>query len=524
MTLNGIMMVLVYAMLGLGYYNGAHALTIQDSLLTSEIELPMFIKNGGYNFRIWGSKSMGASRIYTEAIAGDNIFVGWTGNDSSAYVSLISSQNKLVRTDRFQNYELRGLVAHDDGTYAVFLWDESATADNGIDSGRIYLKSVNNAGSVLWSTDIVVDSASPDKFTIGDSRVTYGDSKYGLYFHVGSYSGHEGDALVFVNADDGQIIANSESKGFHWGCSHSMSNILSYNPNTTTSNHFLPVCVTDCYPGTKGDFDKNSKGGIYVNNQHFIMDVAGECNGRVAAELGGVALAGASWRMVYNAHQASFEVGQEHDLPGNQDIAFVKISSDRQLDGQIKWLTNTLNDEANSAIARFAPASSTSSEYLVGWTENDSAYKLVLVDDEGNFVGSEGVVDVTDLTRWGERDDPFRTTTSGSVVWASAMGLTDDNDAYTNRLLISRFRSGVQTVENPMFTVLEQNSVANPSVNDPEGERIDENAVSEKSSFAFAMGGGILAVFLVAAAIITSFILKRRELTKSGSETVPRLT
>ena len=77
---------------------------------------------------------------------------------------------------------------------------------------------------------------------------------------------------------------------------------------------FLPACVTDCYPGTAGDFAAVSKGGIYSAGQpqakNKLMDVDAGCNGSVAGELGGAALAQSGWKVVFNAHRDPMTLGQ----------------------------------------------------------------------------------------------------------------------------------------------------------------------------------------------------------------------
>ena len=55
---------------------------------------------------------------------------------------------------------------------------------------------------------------------------------------------------------------------------------------------------------------------------------------------------------------------------------------------------------------------------MVGWAESGTSrvFKLARLGPEGNVL--EGPIDVTNRVKWGERDDPFRTTKNGDVVWA----------------------------------------------------------------------------------------------------------
>jgi hypothetical protein len=197
-----------------------------------------------------------------------------------------------------------------------------------------------------------------------------------------------------------------------------MSNLLRYHPTVTD---FLSVCVTDCYPGTSGDFSTQSKGGIYLNyNDGWVIDVDAGCNGSVAGELGGAALTPSGWALVFNAHQNPMTLGQNsyNSNTMNQDIGFALVDSDLN-SSAVMWLTSTSSiDEADSTIERWIPAGNTQEQYVVGWAEPGSSYvyRLARVDTGGNFL--EGPVDVSAMARWGRRDNPMRAHVNGDVVWA----------------------------------------------------------------------------------------------------------
>ena len=207
-----------------------------------------------------------------------------------------------------------------------------------------------------------------------------------------------------------------------------MSNLLRYNDAVS---EFLPACVTDCYPGTNGsDFATSSIGGVYLDHSRAkVMDVDGGCNGDVAGELGGAALAPSGWKLVFNAHRAPATLGQSSYDPStmNQDIGFSAIASGPSA-GSVVWLTNTESiDEADSSISRWQPAGDANEQYLVGWSEpsaSSRSFKLGRLDPSGAFL--EGPIDVTSLVQWGRRDDPFRAHVNDDVVWAwfSAAGDT----------------------------------------------------------------------------------------------------
>jgi hypothetical protein len=253
----------------------------------------------------------------------------------------LDASDSLVATfDVGTGYECRGLAAEPTGHFAVLLWDKT---------DRIYVQRFDAAGTPTWGgmTELTNGDNKPDDFKIGESRMEYGDGKYGAYYHVHSDSGHEGDTLKYVDAASG-----AESTDWSWGCSHSMSELLRHHP----SDGFLSSCVTDCFPGTNGDFSTNSIGGIYLDhNTTKVLDVDAGCNGDVAGELGSAAVAPSGWKMVFNAHQQPAGKGQGSYESGdkNQDIGFSSIASNLGA-GSVVWLTNTPSiDEADSSIAYF---------------------------------------------------------------------------------------------------------------------------------------------------------------------------
>ena len=103
------------------------------------------------------------------------------------------------------------------------------------------------------------------------------------------------------------------------------------------------------------------------------MDVAAGCNGSVAGELGGAAVAPSGWKLVCNAHQAPVDDGPvvvQHvdDEPGHR--VRQRSPPTRPLSGAVVWLTTTAGvNEADSAIARWQPEGDATEQYVVGWLE-----------------------------------------------------------------------------------------------------------------------------------------------------------
>jgi hypothetical protein len=404
--------------------------TLAERIGTSEVALPAGIKPGVRNWRVWTLQMLKVSPIFTVPLANCGTLIGFTSGTSmapNARVVRLDANDKAVAThDLGATLELRGLAAEPDGHFGALLWNGA--------TDQIWVKRYDVTGKELFATELVNKKAdvidnSPTDFGIGESRLEFGAGKYGAYYHVHSMSGHEGDTLKYIAAETG-----AETTTWPWGCSHSMSNLLTFNP---TSSTFLASCVTDCYPGTTGsDFATTAKGGVYTENRYKIMDVAGGCNGTVAAELGGAAPATSGWRLVFNAHQQPTMLGQKtyDTMTMNQDIGFISIGADKKPMGGVVWLTTTpMIHEADSAIVRFAPMGDNAEQYIVGWLEA-GAYKMSRVDPAGKFL--EQPSDVTAKAKWGQRDDPFRAHINGDIVWAWA------DAANAMSLKLARLRSG----------------------------------------------------------------------------------
>jgi hypothetical protein len=391
---------------------GALPSTLGERVGKASVTVSAGVKAGVRNWSIWRQRDLRVAPVFTAPLANCKTLVCYTSGTATAPVTHVV---RLTATDTLDSeivtetgFECRGLAAGDGGTFGVLLWNDEANADPPLDT--IALRRYDADGMALGTTQLVNADNHPTDFGIGESRLEFGNGRYGAYYHVHSLSGHEGDTLKWVDATSG-----AETTGWDWGCSHSMSNVLRYNAG---AGDFLNACVTDCYPGTDGsNFATDSIGGVYLNNRVKVMDVAAGCNGSVAGELGSAAFSPNGYKLVFNAHQAPTVLGQDsYDTATmNQDIGFASVTGART-SGSVVWLTTTPGNESDSSIALYQPTDA-AEQYLVGWVEGDgTAYKLALVDGAGAFV--EAPIDVTATVHWGRRDDPFRRAYDGDVVWA----------------------------------------------------------------------------------------------------------
>jgi hypothetical protein len=389
------------------------------------------VKAGVRNWSIWRQRNLVVAPVFTAPLSTCDALVCFTSGTASAPVTHVVRLNANDELDTElvteAGFECRGLAAGDGGTFGVLLWNDEANANPPVDT--IAIRRYDSAGMELGTTELVNDDNHPTDFGIGESRLEFGQGRYGAYYHVHSLSGHEGDTLKWVDATSG-----AETTGWDWGCSHSMSNVLRYNAG---ANGFMNACVTDCYPGTEGEnFETDALGGIYLNRREKILDVDAGCNGSVAGELGSAALSPNGFKIVFNAHQAPATLGENSYTDAmNQDIGFTSVTG-TTMPGAVVWLTTTADvDESDSSIALYQPPGAPE-QYLVGWVEGDGdAYKLAVVSPAGAIV--EAPIDVTATVHWGRRDDPFRRASDGDVVWAWF------DQAGSTTLNLGRVESGV---------------------------------------------------------------------------------
>lgn len=391
---------------------------LDQRLGTVDVTAPAGVMGGDSNWRIWGTDSLLVAPVYTIPYPDCGTLVGYTtGSYASprARVARLDASDKLVATYDLGAFILRGLASEGEGHWGALLWDYKS---NGSAMNQMVVRRYDKTAAQMFSTPLDNSNVGPTDFGIGESRLEFGAGKYSAYYHVhGTNSGyfaygHEGDQLIHVDAASG-----TQTNGWTWGCSHSMSELLRFSPAAGST---LPICVTDCYPGTAGgNFATDSIGGVYLNNSTKVRDFDGGCNGSVAAELGSAAPGVAGWKLVFNGHQNAATMGQSsyNKASMNQDIGFVPIANNKAV-GTIVWLTTTSGmNEANSSIARWQPAGDMTEQYVVGWTSapTGGTYSLARVNANGGFM--EGPLTIT-TAKWGRRDDPFRVHLNGDVVWA----------------------------------------------------------------------------------------------------------
>lgn len=377
---------------------------IIDGIKTYEVELPMNLSGTTRNWRIWGTDLL-STRLFPGVDSERNVYIGCSSSENNGYVFKVDPLNHtIIAQHSFPNHHVRGLYVHQDGSYGALLWNPKTY--------NISVAKVNSANQEVWRSELYHNYAVPDDFGIGDSRLEYGGGKYYAYYHVhgvGDFAeGHEGDA--YFSVDDSGNVKNI----WGWGCSHSMSNLLRFHPET---NKTIAICDSDAYPGL----------GIFTENSNLIYNAPGNMGGSTAAELGGVEIGkNGTWILVFNALQPERNSKTYDKFKENQDIGLAFISSEKEKIS-VKFLTKTKKiNEDDSCIVRLEDEN----RYLLGW-KSGTDYLLSIINSEGKFVVKP--VNVTDYTKWGNRDDSFRRFNDGSVAWLYAP------NSYGNKVVVTEF-------------------------------------------------------------------------------------
>ena len=284
----------------------------------------------------------------------------------------------ITSTHTFSDRKVRGLVAHEDGTYAVLLKD-------GV---TLFLSERSSDGSQLWITNLNSETAD-DSSSTGDHRLAYGGGLYAAYWSVLNMAGHDGDQLSYVN--DSGII---QSGGWDFGCSHSMAQLLGYHPG---DQEFAAFCSSDCYPDPPG---------LKLDYSTTIQAADSDCQGLVSLQLGQMAASGTGWKVLFNAQDTA-----ESEAYG---IGFATAGGSATT--SVVWLTDTDGStERDPVMARLG--TQPPELYLVGWrSSTDGAFHIGRINAAGTFL--EGPQQMTASgPGWNQRDDSLTAAPVNSVVW-----------------------------------------------------------------------------------------------------------
>jgi|GEM_PF-1922670 len=364
----------------------------------ADITLPVALEDSVSTETIWSWGGSLNPRLYHAPMADGRTLFGWTDLNYKGHVSIINNAgNALEKTFDF-DYPVRGVVAHDDGTFTVLL--HQSTAFNPKHSYQIYLSKRRADGSEMWTSNLTGCAVprleiSDNHTVLGDIRLAYGNGRYGAYHTVygkDCFGGHHGDQLTFID-DNGEKLGG----GWRWGCSHSVGQVLAYNPSL---DNFAAVCSSDAYPHV----------GLVINNAHHIFQASIAQNGQVSAQLGQIVPTETGWLLLFNA------VNRPCCAAKGTGLAI--IDADFKVKETV-WLGKNSDGEQDAGMARIGGRNS--NQFLVGWRDGDDHW-LAVVDGTGKFIIQPEEVRQSlraegKNIEWGRRNEPFRTRPDGTVSW-----------------------------------------------------------------------------------------------------------
>jgi hypothetical protein len=350
---------------------------VAGRITTTTLTLPANTAGTLPSFCLGGNCTI-SPRLYLAPRTNGSHWLGWTGSDGSGRVSLLSG-GTVASTFVYTGEEVRGLVAHDDGSFALLL-RRAAT-------NTIRLTRRSAADAQTFSTALPLGSNLAQMNT-GDARLAYGDGRYAAYFAVHG-GGHEGDQLAYVGS-----AGNLLGGGWGWGCSHQLAGLVGYHPGM---NVFSALCLSDCYA---------SKGILYNNSRNLFPIDAG-CNGTTWGQFGQLAAGDSTWKLAF--------VAQNRPGYPAQGVGLLSFTSSAAVAPVLTWLTATDGaNERDPVLARIG--SGAPERFLAGW-RNGNNFQLGIVNASGAF---ESAAETVPGIAWGNRDDSLRSAPAGKVAWVSA--------------------------------------------------------------------------------------------------------
>jgi hypothetical protein len=302
----------------------------------------------------------------------------WSDGSNVHITPLNASDERAGDDISVPGSEVRGLVAHDDGTALLV-----------VDGDQMLFLRLDASGNTAASLTIVGDNSHSND---GDrwiddwphnGRLAWSGTEYAAYFgqtgNHGSAGDHQGDHYEIISAS-----GESQSGGWDWGCSHSLDERLAHNGTT-----FAPICTSDTYPGAGIWFEND----VEVSSEPTITNVGG------GTKLGGLVPAPDGFWLNFASPEGR----------SSYDVAFVHIDNSGNASGKT-YLTDTASvDERFAHLAAYG-----NNQLLAGWGE-DTDLTLAVIDTSGNIV--EGPSQIS--AEAGGLDD-FASYANGDVGWAFA--------------------------------------------------------------------------------------------------------
>jgi hypothetical protein len=205
------------------------------------------------------------------AIPGGGSRLAWFGTDKKVYIGKLGCDDQLVGTPfNIPADDLQDLHADDTGGVALVVRNATNSGTDNCGSGQLcggtssqcqatWLVRFDDAGQVQWETQVTNLTSTRAGYDSGaifnwkhyqhHGRIAFDGTNYAAYFaaaitvyrsgNSGCVDIHEGDRMQVVDGM-GKLLSGHNS--FDWGCSHSWTTRIAWDPG---SKAFVMTCATD---------------------------------------------------------------------------------------------------------------------------------------------------------------------------------------------------------------------------------------------------------------------------------------
>jgi hypothetical protein len=197
--------------------------------------------------------------------------LAWLGTDKKVYIAKLDCDDQLVGAPfSVPAEDLQDLYADDAGGVVMVVRNATNSGTDNCGGGQLcggssaqcqgtWLVRFDDTGKVLWETQVTNLSASLAGYDDGaiftwkqyqhHGRIAFDGANYAAYFaaaitvyrtgNSGCIDIHEGDRMQVVDGS-GKLLSGHNS--FDWGCSHSWTTRIAWDP---TDKAFVMTCATD---------------------------------------------------------------------------------------------------------------------------------------------------------------------------------------------------------------------------------------------------------------------------------------
>jgi hypothetical protein len=291
-------------------------------------------------------------------LAGGGYKVGWTDTAGTAHISTLDSAMQVVGADvLLPGLDLRGLVAHDDGSVGLMAARQSY---------QMVVIRLDPAGNPVFETVLTGVNPDPTQGTHLDTLWTYrgrfvtSGTTYAVHFAHIEPHGHQGGYYAVLDFTGRKVVENG------WTVSHSLDQRLLYH-----QGQYFSMSLGDTYP----------KGFHFANRTLGRGRVIDPAPDQLASWNPGEARLGS---MVSAGRNIGVVVASKDGA--SRDLFYLLVDTEGRVLRKVR-LTNTAG--INESAVRLVPYGK---HLLVAWQETPTQTKVAVLNYDGRFLNQPVVV------------------------------------------------------------------------------------------------------------------------------------